>query len=84
MEDLYEFLQINDIIISNLKSETRHDSEFCLYCLAYLFTDMPNDDNQIFCHKCLTWYCLDCAQELGIKYDSEYNSNECSVCIKKN
>ncbi len=50
------------------------DTYYCGVCNKFLFSDMP-DDEFIMCQTCLWWYCIRCADDVGISYEKLANEN---------
>lgn len=52
--------------IRELKEDVaRPDSEYCLLCMTYLFTDTPDDDCTM-CDSCAHCYCVSCSKTTGM------------------
>nr|WQM86808.1 hypothetical protein [Marseillevirus cajuinensis] len=49
------------------------DSEYCLLCMTYLFTDTP-DDKCMICDGCMHCYCVSCSRTLGM-----YQEDGCEI-----
>lgn len=43
----------------------REDSEFCVFCMTYLFTDTPDGDCTM-CDRCAHCFCVSCSKTLGM------------------
>lgn len=52
---------INWAINEHKRNGYRDDSEFCVQCLKFLFTDMPDEANFALCQTCMHYQCLPCA-----------------------
>lgn len=70
-----ELLKKNHNKITNeLKSGVNFQDEYCVYCLKFLFADMPNDDtdefvqcnteNKPYDHSCY-FYCSECLKKIN-------------------
>lgn len=60
----------------------RHDSEFCVVCLRYRFTDTPGEYPCVYC-ECSNAYCIDCAKSCGMAINDEYcfAEGDCPLCL---
>jgi hypothetical protein len=56
----------------------RHDSEFCIVCHEYLFTDTPDIDCAMC--PCSLSYCIRCITKLGSNPDDLEDSDQCPAC----
>jgi hypothetical protein len=56
----------------------RHDSEFCIVCHEYLFTDTPDIDCGMC--PCSLSYCIGCITKLGVDPDDLPNEDHCPAC----
>ncbi|ALX27591.1 hypothetical protein GMAR_ORF217 [Golden Marseillevirus] len=79
--DLLEVVKQNNERIRVLKEEVfREDSEFCIFCMKYLFTDTP-DFPIIMCDCCAHCFCDPCSKTLGIyEEDGIAVEGACPTC----
>lgn len=79
-EDIPALLQKHATIVDQQRED--HDqAEFCLFCLEYLFTDTPDNDDCVRCENCGHWYHIKCAEKLKMKIPSGEECSEMSECI---
>jgi hypothetical protein len=58
----------------------RDDSEFCISCLRYRFTDTPGEYPAVYC-SCANTYCTDCARAYGMRVDCCFGDDDCPICV---
>ncbi|AHC54975.1 hypothetical protein D1R32_gp258 [Tunisvirus fontaine2] len=79
--ELLDIAKENNKRIRALKEELfRADSEFCVFCMTYLFTDTPDDDCTM-CESCAHCYCVSCSKTLGMyQEDGLAVEGSCLMC----
>lgn len=62
--------------------EYRHDSEFCIVCTRFLFTDMSIGEGETVCEHCLNWYCEKCMEKYSIEMERDgiVKQKTCLIC----
>lgn len=79
--DLLEIVKENNKRIRLLKKRVfREDSEFCVFCMTYLFTDTP-DVECMMCDVCAHCYCVSCSKALDMHQEDGIPADgTCPTC----
>ncbi|AMQ10900.1 hypothetical protein [Brazilian marseillevirus] len=78
---LLDIVKENDKRIRLFKEDVfREDSEFCVFCMTYLFTDTPDGDCAM-CECCAHCFCVSCSKTLGMyQEDGLVTDGNCPTC----
>jgi hypothetical protein len=81
-----DHMRTNEAFIRELRDmdrcQYRHDSEFCVVCLRYRFTDTPSEYPCVYC-DCTNAYCIDCAKSCATAIHDEhcFAHGDCPLCV---
>jgi hypothetical protein len=59
----------------------RDNSEFCVVCLCYCFTNMPNEYPCVVC-GCANIYCYNCAKGYSMSGGYSFGEDDCPMCLE--